>query len=337
MCANYWYEDKRNKKKQNTTIKLLRICFDRSCMWIFLKVQNWTCWFFFLFFSFQPGLYWSSPVSNGIQKVTRSQENSTISPVLRDKKTKKNFSLVPTLMLCGNLPYGRSHKASVGRTNMRYQFPRWHHKFPEVSAGFLKKWSKRKKQRFFPFLWGFTDRPEKLLPCRFHRVDSDIISAPQAHLCTALRRSSRRSRSPRRTSTTSECSVRSCTRTGNTWSSPAPRWERLREAQSAAFSNVSHTPAESQSQSSVARSTFAPPWGRKILLTTVGLVRVVPAVVHAVALPLQAHAHSVGTLEGVGVAHFAEFGRRGCGRWKKNRYKTNREVFNELAFKIRAC
>lgn len=78
--------------------------------------------------------------------------------------------------------------------------------------------------------------------------------------------------------------------------------------------NVSRTPAESQSQSSVARSTFAPPRGRKILLTTVGLVRVVPAVVHAVALPLQAHAHSVGTLEGVGVAHFAEFGRRGCGR-----------------------
>lgn len=77
---------------------------------------------------------------------------------------------------------------------------------------------------------------------------------------------------------------------------------------------LSHTPAESQSQSSVARSTFAPPWGRKILLTTVGLVRVVPAVVHAVTLPLQAHAHSVGTLEGVGVAHFAEFGRRGCGR-----------------------
>lgn len=71
-------------------------------------------------------------------------------------------------------------------------------------------------------------------------------------------------------------------------------------------------------------------WG-KILLTTVGLVRVVPAVVHAVALPLQAHAHSVGTLEGVGVAHFAEFRRRGCGRWEKKQIQ-NREVFNELAF-----
>lgn len=153
---------------------------------------------------------------------------------------------MPTLVLCGNLPYGRSHKASVGRTNMRYQFPWWHHKFTELSAGFLKKWSKRKKQRLFPFLWGFTDRPEEMLPCRFHRVDSDIISA---HLCTALRRSSRRSRSPRRTSTTSGCSVRSCTRTGNTWSSLAPRWERLREAQSAAFSNVSLTPQPSRSHS----------------------------------------------------------------------------------------
>lgn len=134
---------------------------------------------------------------------------------------------------------------------MTSHFQEW-----ELSAGFLKKWSKRKKQRLFPFLWGFIDRPEKMLPCRFHIVDSDIISAPvpsaaetQAHLCTALRRSSRHSRSPRRTSTTSGCSVRSCTRTGNTWSSPAPRWERLREAQSAAFSNVSHTPQPSRSHS----------------------------------------------------------------------------------------
>ena len=37
------------------------------------------------------------------------------------------------------------------------------------------------------------------------------------------------------------------------------------------------------------------------VLTTVGLVRVVPAVVHAVTLPPQAHTQPVGTLEVVGV------------------------------------
>lgn len=56
---------------------------------------------------------------------------------------------------------------------------------------------------------------------------------------------------------------------------------------------------------------------RKILLTTVGLVRVVAAIIHAIALPFQAHAHSICALEGVGVAHFAEFRRCGCGRRKK--------------------
>lgn len=49
----------------------------------------------------------------------------------------------------------------------------------------------------------------------------------------------------------------------------------------------------------------------KILLTTVGLIRVVPTVVHTVTLPLQAHTHSVGTLEGVSVTHFAKLRRRG--------------------------
>lgn len=52
-------------------------------------------------------------------------------------------------------------------------------------------------------------------------------------------------------------------------------------------------------------------WGHGFLLTAVGLVRVVPAVVHAVALPLQAHTHSVGTLEGVGVTHFPKLRWRG--------------------------
>lgn len=47
------------------------------------------------------------------------------------------------------------------------------------------------------------------------------------------------------------------------------------------------------------------------LLTAVSLIRVIPAVIHAVTLPLQAHTHSVGTLEGVGVTHFAELGWRG--------------------------
>lgn len=43
------------------------------------------------------------------------------------------------------------------------------------------------------------------------------------------------------------------------------------------------------------------------ILTTVGFIRVIPAVVHTVALPLQANANAVGTLERVGVAHFAKF------------------------------
>lgn len=37
------------------------------------------------------------------------------------------------------------------------------------------------------------------------------------------------------------------------------------------------------------------------VLTTVGLIRVVATVVHAITFPVQAHAHSVGTLEVVGI------------------------------------
>lgn len=47
------------------------------------------------------------------------------------------------------------------------------------------------------------------------------------------------------------------------------------------------------------------------ILTTVGFVGIIPTVIHAVALPLQTHTHSVGTLEGIDVTHFAEFRR--CG------------------------
>lgn len=47
------------------------------------------------------------------------------------------------------------------------------------------------------------------------------------------------------------------------------------------------------------------------LLTTVGFIRIIPTVVHAVTLPLQAHTHSVGTLEGVGITHLAKLRRRG--------------------------
>ena len=51
------------------------------------------------------------------------------------------------------------------------------------------------------------------------------------------------------------------------------------------------------------------------LLTTVGLIGVIPTVVHAITLPLQAHTHSVGTLEGVGITHFPKLRWRG---WQKN-------------------
>lgn len=86
--------------------------------------------------------------------------------------------------------------------------------------------------------------------------------------------------------------------------------------------------------SGVTRCWFLRCLVRKIFLTTVGLVRVVAAVVHAVALPLQAHAHSIGALKGVGVAHFAEFRRCGCRR-RKN--KASIEVFIEIKFKYNFC
>lgn len=47
------------------------------------------------------------------------------------------------------------------------------------------------------------------------------------YLCTVPRPTSLHSRSLHHTSTTWECSGRFYTRTGNTWSSPGPRWERL--------------------------------------------------------------------------------------------------------------
>lgn len=114
-----------------------------------------------------------------------------------------------------------------------------------------------------------------------------------AHLCTGSRPTSPCSRSRRRTSTTSGCSGRFYTRTGSSGSSPERRWERLKQTRER-------------------QKPAAPGRRRQRLRTAVGLVGVIAAVVHAVALPLQAHAHAIGALEGVGVAHFPELRRHGC-------------------------
>lgn len=53
-------------------------------------------------------------------------------------------------------------------------------------------------------------------------------SREAVYLCTGPRQTSPHSRSLHHTSTTSGCSVHFYTRTGSTWSSLAPRWERLR-------------------------------------------------------------------------------------------------------------
>lgn len=62
----------------------------------------------------------------------------------------------------------------------------------------------------------------------------------------------------------------------------------------------------------------------ELLLTTVGLVRVVATVVHAVTLPLEGHTHSIGTLEVVAVTCFLKLRVSCCGREenKSTHYKT---------------
>ncbi len=167
----------------------------------------------------------------------------------------------------------------------------------------------------------------------------------KVYLCTEPRQTSPHSHFLRHTSTTLEYSVHFCTHTGNTWSSLGPQWEQLQNVEPKLASDTAASTSrysltfqknKQESKSDVCASIIYSicvavyrTWfndelqvccvllfynqllHESFLLTTVGLIRVIPTVVHAVALPLQAHTHSVGTLEGVGITHFAKLGRGG--------------------------
>lgn len=145
--------------------------------------------------------------------------------------------------------------------------------------------------------WRHLQVPEEQLRSRPACLPVPVLPGRAgSYLCTGSRRTSLRSRSHRRISTRWGCSVRSDTRTGSSGSSRERRWGRLQQM------GQHHNAAALEGR-----------WGGgRGLRTTIGLVGVVPAVVHAVALPLQAHTHAVSTLEGVGVAHLPELRRNGC-------------------------